>query len=400
MRLLIVTREYPDVTPYSGGIGSAYAVLAPELVSQGHEVHVLAITDGDPGDREIQGVYFHLVRSATPPSALHVLDETLWARKVDRALRRLGRFDAIVTAEWGAECVAYAMRRKRDHGPLVVMLTSSLAQLRQLMPGIHTTPSVRLRRAVQQRLEHAQAKRADGILALTDAILSWARRLWDIESLPTTIAPNLLNVDRVRTLSLESELPAGWPQDRGPVVAFSGRLEVRKGVHVLTEAMDTVWNEHPDAQLVLMGRDSGYGDGMMSDHIRKLAGKRADHLHLLGNQPSGTLFAGLRAADVVALPSIWENFAGAALETMAVGTCPVVTWGCGFQEFIRDGQDGLLVPPNDPPALSGTLTRLLSDQDLRERLGASAATSAEKYDAPVVTRQYVEFFEQIAARAA
>jgi len=346
---------------------------------------------------EQDGVHFHLLKTPIPRHRLHPLEETLWAGKVDRALKRLGRFDTIFTAEWGAECLAYLRRRERHAGPVVVQLTSSLAQLRELMPGMKLTIGWKLRYAVQQRLEHAQARRADAILASSQAILDWARKLWDIEHVPSVVVPNLLRVDRVRTLAAAGELPEGWPNG-GPVVAFSGRMEIRKGPHILTEAMATVWEEHPDAQLVLMGRDSGYEGGMMSDHVRRLAGERADRLHLLGNQPPERLFAGLKAADVVALPSLWENFASAALEAMAVGTPPVLTLGSGFQEFVRDEQDGLLVPPDDRPALAGALSRLLADPALRERLGASAATKVEEYDAPNMSRRYVEFFEQVAER--
>lgn len=400
MRILIVTREYSDVTPYSGGIGTTFAVLAPELAAQGHEIHVLAITDGRTRQIERDGVHFHLLKTPIPRHRLHPLEETLWTAKVDRAIRRLGRFDTIFTPEWGAECLAYMSRRDRSAGPVVVQLTSSLAQLRRLMPGMELTVGWKLRWAVQRHLEHAQAKRADAILASTHAILAWARQLWEIESIPTTVVPNLLRVDRVRELALASELPDGWPEHDGPVVAFSGRLEIRKGVHILTEAMKGVWAEWPDAHVVFMGTDSRYGDGMMSEHVRRVAATHADHVHLLGNQPPGRLFAGLKAADIVALPSLWENFASAALEAMAVGTSPVLTLGSGFQEFVRDEQDGLLVEPDNAAALAAALIRLLDDPQLRARLGASAIKKANEYDAPVMSRRYVEFFEQVAGRSA
>jgi glycosyltransferase involved in cell wall biosynthesis len=183
------------------------------------------------------------------------------------------------------------------------------------------------------------------------------------------------------------------------VVVFSGRLEIRKGVHVLVQAMHRVWDAHPQAQLVLIGRDSFWKKGLMSAELRRLAGPRSDRLHMLGDQPQTRLFPALAAADVVALPSLWEAFGIAALEAMALGRPTVVTAAGGYPEFVRPDRDGLLVAPADPSALAEALTALLGDASLRERLGASAAARAEEFAAPVIADRYVACFEDIAGRA-
>jgi glycosyltransferase involved in cell wall biosynthesis len=189
--------------------------------------------------------------------------------------------------------------------------------------------------------------------------------------------------------------PEGLPEGR-PVIAFSGRLEIRKGPHVLVEAMHRVWREYPAAQLVMFGLDCEWGRGRMSDHLTALAGERVDQVHLMGARPPAELYRGLAAADVVALPSHWENFALAALEAFALGRPVVATTGSGFGEFMEDGTSALLVAPRDPSALSEGLLRVLGDGALRARLSAGARSTADRYAPEPVARQHIAFFARVA----
>jgi glycogen(starch) synthase len=196
----------------------------------------------------------------------------------------------------------------------------------------------------------------------------------------------------------QGPLPDGFPRDGAPVVVFSGRLEIRKGVHHLVPAMHHVWDSLPDAHLVLMGRDGDWRGGRMSDHLRELAGDRAGRLHVLGLQPLDRVYAGLRAADVVALPSLWENFALAAVEALCVGRPIVATTGSGYHDFIADGVEGVLVPPGRVEPLADALLRLLGDEELRSRMAIAAAARGDELDADRVAARYAEFLAEVAGR--
>jgi glycosyltransferase involved in cell wall biosynthesis len=163
--------------------------------------------------------------------------------------------------------------------------------------------------------------------------------------------------------------------------------------------MQSVWRQYPDARLVMLGGDSGWGRGRMSEHLLQLAGSFRDRMHLLGNQPPERLFPALARADVVALPSLWENFALAALEAMALGKPLVVTSGGGFSEFIRDGREARIVASGDPDSLGSAIIELLEDGALRERLGSNGALTAASYSTPIVTQRYVQHFEKVARGA-
>jgi glycosyltransferase involved in cell wall biosynthesis len=84
-----------------------------------------------------------------------------------------------------------------------------------------------------------------------------------------------------------------------------------------------------------------------------------------------------RAADASVLPSAWENFPHTVVEALAVG-CPVIATAVGgIPEVVRDGENGLLVPPRDPGALASAIERFFGDAELRGRLAGGAARSVE-----------------------
>lgn len=391
MRICLITREYPPLTRYSGGIGRSFAVFAPELARQGNETHVITFTPGSSTRLKRDGVHIHLLR-LPERRRLWFLDNLRWGFSVDRALRRLGPFDVVLAAEWGGDAWRYS--RHQRSGPLVTFLCTSLDQILEIEHESRSPLDIKLLHAIQRRLERRQAQRSSALIARSQAILSWARKLWDIEHVPSSVVPNMIDVGRVRRLA-SGELPPGFP-DKGPTIVFFGRLEVRKGVIELVQAMQDVWKDWPDAELVMIGRDGPWDGRPLSTHLRELAGPNADRLHVLGAQSPETLFPAVGAADVVALPSRWEAFGLVALESMALGRPTILTSGSGFEDFFRPDRDGLMVPPDDPPALANALLRLLGDSALRRRFGDSSSARAEHYDAPVVTRDYAENLRRVA----
>ena len=80
-----------------------------------------------------------------------------------------------------------------------------------------------------------------------------------------------------------------------------------------------------------------------------------------------------RAADAAVLPSAWENLPHTVVEALAVGTPVIATAVGGVPEVVRDGENGLLVAPNDPAALGAAIARFFADGALRERLGGGGA---------------------------
>jgi glycosyltransferase involved in cell wall biosynthesis len=391
VRICVVTQEYPPVTDYHGGIGSQYGRQLPELARLGHEVHVITLMP-QSGEYETPcaGVHVHAIRRgrAWPWLAID------WARRIDRTVRELGPFDVILSPEFRGEMSRYA--RNQSAGPLITHLLTSSAQLLSVRPGLTWRERHGLRTRITLRLEREQAERSTALMAPGSAVLDWARELWPgIADVPTQVVPLSIDYTAVREAA-QGDLPPAFPQQRdGPVVALASRLDGHKGAQHLVAAMDSVWESHPDARLVFIGRDAPWKRGMMSDHLREVAGDRADRLHILGYQPAEQYFASVKASDVIAIPSLWESFCLAALEAMALGRPVIGTRDNGFSEFIRDGENGFLVGRGDVPELATAIDRLLGDDELRARISREAESTAERHDEAPVAPLYEAAFQRV-----
>jgi len=104
--------------------------------------------------------------------------------------------------------------------------------------------------------------------------------------------------------------------------------------------------------------------------------RRARFLGSVSRQEVLRLF---RAADASVLSSSWENFPHTVVEALAVG-CPVIATAVGgVPEVVRDGENGLLVPPDNPEALADAVRRFFADDELRRRLAEAAPESVAGY---------------------
>ncbi len=154
---------------------------------------------------------------------------------------------------------------------------------------------------------------------------------------------------------------------RVPLVLYLGRLSRIKGLDLLVEAFSGL---PALATLAIVGPDDG--DGCVRDLERLRARLGLDgRVRLLGPRFGADKYAVFADADVFVLPSRSESFGNAAAEAVACGVPVVVTDRCGIAPLVRD-RAGLVVPC-EVQELRSALTRLIADQDLRDRLRAGAA---------------------------
>lgn len=123
------------------------------------------------------------------------------------------------------------------------------------------------------------------------------------------------------------------------------------------------------------------GSGGEERVLRRVARQRGidENVHFLGSVPIDELPRYYASADVACHPSHWESFAIVNVEAMATGTPVVTTRLDAIEEYLTDGETGVLVPPGDSEALAAVLGRLLDDDDLRRRLAVAGRETARSY---------------------
>jgi glycosyltransferase involved in cell wall biosynthesis len=194
--------------------------------------------------------------------------------------------------------------------------------------------------------------------------------------------PLPLDIDDMRGASPE------WrpPRDTKVIVSM-GRLRRFKGFDVLVEAFSKVSGDYAEWDLVILGE----GPERLSLEAKVSGLGLVDRVHLPGNQ--GNPFAILEQCDVFALASRFEGFGNVIVEAMACGL-PVVVTDCesGPRDIIIDGDNGLLVPVDDPNRLAEGLKRLMDSEELRRRLSTRGAEHAARYRAEVILGEWYRLF--------
>lgn len=186
--------------------------------------------------------------------------------------------------------------------------------------------------------------------------------------LPPRIAVQAMGVDTGR---LSRDTPWQPPRPGEPLRIMScGRLNQVKGHQDLLQAIRMLRDAGHDARLVIAGEDDAGGTGyrrVIEARIAELG--LDDAVTLLGAVSEGEVRRHLLEAHVFALASWHEPLGVALMEAMSCEVPTIGTAAGGVAELIRDGQDGILVPPRDPPAMADAILRLAGDPDLARRLG-------------------------------
>lgn len=182
------------------------------------------------------------------------------------------------------------------------------------------------------------------------------------------------------------ELPAAPADDprldllpAEPFILFFGDVTEDKGAWELAEAYAELGDPPP---LVLIGRC----------YLDELANRPG--VHVMGAWPHELAVEALRRSLFSVAPSLWpEPFGLVALEAAAAGK-PIVACAIGgLRDIVRDGETGLLVPPEDRGALAAALGRLIADAELRERLGAAARRRAAEFSPASIVPRFERAYE-------
>ena len=220
-------------------------------------------------------------------------------------------------------------------------------------------------------LANAARRTFSRVAAVTATSNDLRRRAVDLGADPRTTSTTYIGVDSdpVRAVARHpaNRRLLGAPDDDFLVVAV-GRLARVKGFEYLIEAASRL--DHVALAIV--------GDGELRPELERLAQASSAHIVLTGAMPHERVAQAFAAADVVVVPSIVDNrgrvdaTTSTALEALASGRPLIATKVGGIPEVVSDGDNGLLVPPQDPAALAAAIERLRADTELRERLSQRA----------------------------
>ncbi len=198
-----------------------------------------------------------------------------------------------------------------------------------------------------------------------------------------TIVPGAVETER---------FTPGSPAEDPPVMLYHGRVDARKGVLDLLQAVKHLHTDGERFHLLISGIGPTYDDTAAA--ILHLG--LQDCVEMTGYIDYADAPSIYRRASIFVSPTYAEGFSNTVLEAMASRMAVVSCRSVGVVDCIRDGENGLLTEPGDVPALTEALRRVLRDPALRHRLAdAALAECRAVYAWPTVAAQIMDVYAQI-----
>lgn len=399
MRICLVSREFAPF--FGGGIGTYILLASRAFAAAGHEVHVL--TGPHPGleDGHVlqDNVQVHVVDRKLGMGALSAYrnDAMHYAMGVHETLLRLHEkhpFDFIEFPDYWGEG-SFAIRAKRTLGHyqsavLAVRLHTPTFECQQL----NRIMALDINAASMEHQENSAMREADVILSPTHSLLDMVKRRLELPQ-HAEVLPHPFEVKEFAAAS--SVAPA---ETKPAQVLYFGRLEYRKGIHVLIDAGLELLKRQRNVEFRFIGGDTPtgpFGQSMLTWLQKRIPSEWRSHFVFEKSRPRAELAQAIHSATVCCFPSIWENFPNVCLEAMAAGAVVVGSDAGGMGEIIEDGKNGLLFRAGQVDSLVSALERALTDEPLRQTLRAAAPQRIATYCSPAT---YVERTEKVVKRLA
>jgi glycogen(starch) synthase len=383
MHLALLTPEW--FPGEGGGIATYCRILATRAARLGHEITVLAAARR-PSTRtahRIQGVRVNPVPVAgLGAAAVAERFVDAWKRLVAQGVRP----DAHEVADFGG--VGAFVAEAPQAQPLFTRLHTPLALLRDLNGREQIYPDDEER----CRLEEKQVRASTALTSPSNWLAEEVTRLWRLREIPQVIpnpAPPRCHLSQ-----------ASRPRRPGPVrVLYFGRMEYRKGLLVLAEAVRLWLDRAATAEITFVGGDTKWRGVSVLSRVKDLLGPygKGGSCRFLPPRTGAALRRVIDDADLLVLPSLYENFPYTCLEAMARAKPVLATTGTGYSEILDHLRTGFLVGPGDAEALARALAHLCADFALLEHMGREAWRSLSRFSAPAVVSRLCDAYNRAAS---
>ena len=376
MHIAFLTPEYPHTAfNRSGGLGTSIKNLAASLVQAGERVTVFVYSQAEDRVLEDQGVQIHSIAKRKYSFAGWYLHRKFLQRYINKFIL-LENIDIVEAPDWTG--ITALMRFKC---PLVIRLHGTDAYFCYLEQRIQKTKN--------RWFEQQALKNADHILAVSAFTAKQTKEIFGLKK-EIQVIPNSIDVDWFKPVQIP-EVPNR--------LLYYGSIIRKKGVLELAEISNRIFEQNPEAQLILAGNDvrDVFTGRSTQELFRELVKpefhKRIEFKGLLAYE---LVQEEIAKAAVVVLPSFAEALPMTWIEAMAMEKA-LVTSDIGWaNEVMLDGETGYTVDPKNHGKYADAVLKLLDNEELRSKMGARARKQVvEHFATAVVVKQKMEFYKGV-----
>lgn len=375
--ICFLTREYPPTRV--GGVGRYIHQLATGFANLGYQVHVLTVSAGHATTDLEEGVWVHRIDWDYDAGVAlvdgHRIPDRIW-RYASAMLAELHsiaeRRDILCVYAPIWDCEGIAVLRDKKF-PLIVGLQTTLHFWLDSHPELKADGQFMAQfGAPMLALEAEILNGADALHSISAAIENEISKSYGLDiASRTTVIPLGLD-DFSERPCVDPKAPARGIDTR---ILFVGRLEVRKGIDVLLDAIPPILERFPNCQFDIVGNDSiPHEDGKTFRQefaSRQISADVKKRVLFHGEVAEEELRGFYKACDIFVAPSRFESFGLIFVEAMMFGK---PTIGCdvgGIPEVVAHESTGLLASPGSVVSLVACLDTLISRPELRCTYGAA-----------------------------
>lgn len=352
--------KHSERYPYSGIELTAYK-LAVNIARRGHEVSVFttSVDSKDSIEKYENMLIYH-----------YGTNFRMYYRNISfNMLFKPLRYDVdIVHVHSNESILAALLYTKRKKMPLIL---SYKGDLFGSYGGFIRKTSVYFYNKLINRL----LSYADIIISPSEYFIEESRFLRKYKDKAIAI-PNGINIKEFDVPYSKEECREKLQLTNKNIVLFVGNIYPYKGTDILVKAMPKIIRKIPDTKLVFVG------EGILKESLRVLSIKLSvnKNINFAGFVEKSMTPLYYKAADVFCLPSTGtESFGNVNLEAMVCGVPIVASKIGGIPGVVKDGENGLLVPPRDTNALADAIIYLLENEDVRVKMGRNGRKKVENY---------------------
>jgi len=397
MRVCLISREYPPETGW-GGIATFTRHLAHGLKDNGHDVVVVSLSKDEDKTLDDDGITVHRVSlawieknfdsmNACIPYSHYVLSASISMWRKFLELHSEKPFDVVDTPELLAEGFFPALTRVC---PLVIRLY---------------TPHSKF---IQERLHNVTPTFDHEFIAAMERVAMTSADVLTSPSLDLRdFVANDLHIDKEQIEIVRNPIDPNQFTPDGPQllpktdktrILFVGRLEERKGIQYLVDAVPKITAKNENVEFVIIGDDTKNAKGQKSELQKLKATIERDgtgsYFEFINRVPLNDLPGYYRSADICVVPSVYDNSPYTCLEAMSCGRPVVGTAGGGTKEYLSHDESGIIVEPKDPDAIAGALLKLIEDKELRDRMANNARERVlEHFQRKEIARQTTDLYK-------
>jgi glycosyltransferase involved in cell wall biosynthesis len=397
MRIGFLTPEFVTERYFSGGMANYVYRISRALVSRGHEVRVITFSEEKPAEFDYKGIgvcrinnnqkmvsWLNRLSFSKRRSSMKLLALSWEFYKKLKELHLRYPFDLVQYSNYNSGGLVSSLLLDVPY----VLRISTYTPVWHECLGVKRTPDMR----TVEWMERLQLRVSRNIYAPSTTLKRMLEEQTSARNVGVVRTPFFIETESWDSSLYEKELQGK------AYLLFFGRFQLHKGIHILAQALPRFFKNNDGCSAVCVGLDLATPLApSMRDYVSASCGEYANRLIFLGQIPHEQLYPVISGARLVVLPSLIDNLPNACLEAMALGKPVVGTRGASFEEMIRDGETGFLVPAGDAGALADTLCSAWREPRLDE-IGRAAAAAVQAYAPEETVQAFLDYAEGIISR--